>query len=62
MEQNIPKFGEVPLSFFLKETVNKETKIEINFVFIRQLLWESLNITTYTPQYYSEEFSLKSYH
>ena len=38
MEQNIPKFGEVPLSFFLKETVNKETKIEINFVFIRQLL------------------------
>ena len=30
MEQNIPKSGEVPLSFFLKETVNRETKIEIN--------------------------------
>ena len=48
MEQNIPKFGEVPLSFFLKETVNKATKIEINFVFIRQLLWESHLILQHT--------------
>ena len=30
MEQNIPTFGEVPLLFFLKGTVNRETKIEIN--------------------------------
>ena len=30
MEQNIPTFGEVPLLFFLKGTVKRETKIEID--------------------------------